>query len=168
MTRKRRGPVLPDTVPKLAAWLKGAAEGKKLLGELTEKTIKEALEERCRKCEQAYRARPKVLVVVRRLGPKPGVEVYAERNVSVKMMELFDTHDDTKFEVVADEALAIMLPRSWKHLLPDHCPDVSLRQPTRSMVFTGATVERTIRSLQELRILRELGAWREKWLDKPR
>ena len=80
---------LPRTRGQLRAWLRGSQLGRSLLRELVE----DVFEERCRACERGMiTPRPKVLVVARRLGPLPGVEVYAERRAHVRLEELVDTH----------------------------------------------------------------------------
>ena len=140
-----RRPTFPTTIRQLKAWLRDTTVGRALMVLLTS----EALENKCRACENPQLAtKPRVLVVVRRLGLHPGVEVYYENGVNVRLEELVDTKDDAAVEALADELLAVQLPRYWQHL------QTSCR--SQSMVFTGLTAERRTRSLEELRILREL------------
>ena len=147
----------PRTIRQLRSWLKHTEDGQRFLDRLT----KEALEKRCRQWQREHQPRPKVLIVLRRLGRYPGVEVYAEREVSILFHELVETENNPKLEILADEMLALQVPRSWRHLLPDYrFHDVSLYQPVRGEVFRGLTIEYTLEALEELRTLRDLKAWR--------
>ena len=156
MAQKRRGPTLPKTITQLKSWLRGSTEGKQVIADLTA----ESLEEKCRQCETAIRPKPKVLVVAKRLGLHPGAEVYAERGVSVRLEEMFDTEDDSMLELGAEEALAIRLPRPWQHLL---C-GVEPQQPTRGIVFSGMSAQQYVKYLEVKRVLREMKAWHEVWV----
>lgn len=152
MERQPQGPTLPRTVRQLRLWLRWTKEGRKLLADLTV----DLLEEKCRKCQTDIKPRPKVLVVARRLGQQPGVEVYAERGVAVRLEELFDTEDNQIMEIAADEALAIRVPKSWQYLLRG----VEPQQPTRSIVFTGLPLARYVEFLgleNTIRELKEIG-----------
>lgn len=135
----KQKPTIPQNAGHLAAWLRDTIEGRKILRDATE----EFLEERCLNCAAVYR-RPKVLVVVRRLGSRPGVEVFAERGVSVRIEEMVDTCDDPAMERLAEELLVALLPNAWKSL--PGCPGY-MRQ---SQVFTGLTAERLIERLEAL------------------
>ena len=112
MTRKT---TLPSTVLGLRSWLKGSAEGKALLSELTQKAFEEREEAKCRACEN-MRPYPKVLVVLRRLGQFPGVEVHAEEGVSIRLLELPDVSSDGEIGKRVEELIETRLPRSWRHL----------------------------------------------------
>lgn len=133
--------IFPTTLAALRAWLTDSDVGRELLRE----TTKDFLENKCRECER-LRPYPKVLAVVRRLGCKPGIEVFYEEGVTVRCEELLDSQDDKAMEILCEDLLRA-LPRSWKHL-PDCRSD--------SQVFTGLTVDRQIESVETLRILDEL------------
>lgn len=149
MARRTRKPSVPRTPAQLAAWLRDTDAGRQVLAE--------QLDERCRVCLHAARPSPRVLVVVRRLGPLPGVEVFYERGVNVRLEELLDTHDDPVIEELAEELLIAQLPRLWKHL-------PSCR--ARTMPFTALTAERRLKAVEGICTLRELEAWTEKWRAK--
>lgn len=132
----------PRTPLQLRAWLRDTETGRYL----ARQAARNILEEACRKC-QKIRPYPRVLVVVRRLGPKPGVEVYSEKGVTIMTHELVDTHDDPASEVLAEELLALQVPKSWRFLLG---------MKPESRVFTGLEAEATIRAIQTMRTIREL------------
>ena len=142
MARWTEKPTFPATLAALRAWLRDTEEGRELLRE----TAKDVLENACRRCERR-RPYPRVLAVARRLGAKPGVEVYYEEGISVRCEELMDSKDDPATEILCEDLLREQLPRSWKHL-------VDCRSD--SQVFTGLTAERCIESLETLRIIKEL------------
>ena len=129
-------PTLPRTMAQLRGWLRDTEAGQKIIRELTSGS----LEDECRKC-QRVRPYPKVLAVVRRLGFKPGVEVFHERGVAVKCIELVDSEGDPATEILVEELLEHQLPRSWKPLVG---------RRSVSEVFTGLTVERKL-EMAELR-----------------
>ncbi len=134
----------PRTAIQLRAWLRDTITGRQLFRELA----KDVLEGECRKC-QLIRPYPKALVVVRRLGPLPGVEVFREKGITVRLEELVDTRDDRVIEILAEELLEAQLPRPWKHL--PHCR-------SESRCFHGVTAEQRLQALgdmEELRIYRE-------------
>ena len=139
-------PWIPRTLARLRVWLAGSEDGQRLVRECSAKFF----EEKCRACEKGIPV-PRVLVVVRRLGRYPGVEVYREKGVNVWLEELVDSQDDPAIERLVDDLLVAQLPRNWKHL-------VDCRSD--SIVFTGLTAERQMESLITLELLRELKAWK--------
>ena len=142
MESETKGPYIPRKLSSLRKWLIGSKDGSKVLRQ----AAMELLEEECRKCERRGPI-PRVLVVVRRLGPLPGVEVYREQGVQVRLEELVDSCDDAALERLVDELLRAQLPKFWKHLVDCRC---------ESMVFTGLTAERRLESVETLRLLNEL------------
>jgi len=106
MARTKDTPSFPRTERQLRAWLRDVPAGQQLVRDLASGV----LEMECRRCERA-RPYPRVLVVIRRLGPLPGVEVFSERGVTVRLEELVDTQDDPVIEVLAEELLVAQLPR---------------------------------------------------------
>jgi len=148
MARRPDKPTIPREKHPIRAWLKGTVAGRELLAELTEKY----LENKCRACRSPYRRSPKVLVVARRLGHLPGVDVFSEPKVTVRLEELVDTYDDPVIECLGDELLVAQLPKTWKHL-------PGCRR--HNTVFRGLTAERRLEALEMLRTLRELKDWRE-------
>jgi len=144
MARTSDKPTFPRSPRQLRAWLRDTDVGRRLFLELA----KEALENECQQC-QLIRGYPKVLIVVRRLGSLPGVEVYREKGVTIRLEELVDTRDDKDIEILAEELLEAQLPRQWKHM--PHCR-------SESKCFHGVTAGRllqTLHDLDELRIYRE-------------
>jgi len=150
MTRKQYRARFPRTPSDLARWLRQTQEGRSTFL----KVAQGFLDEKCRQCEQALITPPKVLVVVRRLGPLHGVEVFAERGVTVRLEELVDTHDDPVIERLADELLIVKLPRPWRHLP---------RGRSKSMAFSGWTAEQELQAIDMLRTLEELKQWRAEY-----
>jgi len=146
----RRSPSFPKTPRQLRAWLTQTDVGRAILGGLTD----EALEKKCRECRftAEHPTRPKVLVVVRRLGPVPGVEVFAERGVNVRLEEMLDTRDNAVLEVLAEDELVSRLPVSWRGLVVGQ---------GATLGFSATTGERRLRAVGELEVLRELKALRE-------
>lgn len=139
-------PTFPRTARQLRAWLRDTIIGRQLFRELA----KDVLENECRKC-QRIRPYSKVLVVARRLGPVPGVEVFREKGVTVRLEQLIDTQDDKVIEILAEELLEAQLPRSWKHL--PHCR-------SDEMCWRGWNATQQLKvwgDLEELRIYREFG-----------
>ena len=116
-----------EDVEHLYGWLRDTDQGKAIIRELAPGFLEEA----CRKC-QRLRPYSKVLAVVRLLGCRPGVEVFYERGVTVKCIELVDSQDDPATEILVEELLEHQLPRLWK-------PLVQCRSD--SQVFTGLTAE---------------------------
>ena len=150
MERMSDKPMFPRTARQLRAWLRDTTIGRQLFRELA----KDVLEEECRKC-QRIRPYPKVLVVVRRLGTLPCVEVFREKGVTVRLEELVDTHEDAIIEILGTELteklLVAQLPKPWRHL--PYCK-------SESRCFHGITAERRLKvlgDLEELRIYREFG-----------
>ena len=135
-------PTFPETPDALRAWLQDTDEGRELL----RVAANDFLESACRRCERSQ-PYPRVLAVARRLGAKPGVEVYYEKGVTVRCEELLDSKDDPATEILCDDLLRAQLPRSWKHL-------VDCRSD--SQVFTAVYAGRCIESRETLRILKEL------------
>ena len=127
-------PSFPLNPDRLLIWLRDTDAGRAVV----RKAASGFLEEECRKC-QRVRPYPKVLVVVRRLGCKPGVEVFYERGVTIKCIELVDSEGDPAMEILVEELLVHQLPKSWK-------PLVTCRSD--SEVFTGLTAERQLRFLE--------------------
>lgn len=139
MEQPKNEPSFPLNPGQLLAWLRDTDVGRQLVRE----AASGFLEEECRKC-QRLRPYPKVLAVVRRLGLKPGVEVFHERGVTVKCIELVDSQDDLELvdsqddpaiEILVEQLLVHQLSRSWK-------PLVECRSD--SQVFTGLTAERKL------------------------
>lgn len=140
-------PTFPRTAIQLRPWLRDTVIGRQLFQEL----VKEFLEEKCGECQFIY-AHPKVLVVVRRLGPLPGVEVFWEKGVTVRIEELVDTHDDRVIEVLAEDVIELQLPKRWRHML--HVPSYR----SESQCFHSQTAGQRLKvlgDLEDLRILRE-------------
>lgn len=153
MARKSRKQSFPRTVRQLRAWLRDTPTGQQLVRELAS----QALERECRICERA-RPYPKVLVVTRQVGDLACVQVAAEKGVSVRVAELVDVpEDDPVIWQFAEDLLIAQLPRAWRHL------GVKLMGGGVT-VIKGLPAERRFRALSELRTLRELDAWVEKWL----
>ena len=129
---------LPSTAQGLRSWLKGSTEGRALLRELTEEAIEERLEAKCRACE-SIRPYPKVLVVLRRLGRFPGVEVYTEEGVSLRFLELPDIPATAKAEILAEEYIELMLSKNWRRLM-----DLPARRIHRTL-FRGISLTEWLR-----------------------
>ena len=142
MEGEAKGPPIPRTLGRLRAWLRDTVAGREILKD----AAIGLLEEECRKCERRGPV-PRVLVVVRRLGPLPGVEVYREPGVHLRMEELVDSCDDAAVERLVDDLLRAQLPKYWKHLVDCRC---------ESMVFSGLTATRRMDALEVLRLLNEL------------
>lgn len=128
-------------IKNLKHWLQETTLGREIMTDLFEK----AVEKRCRECQNRP-LKPKTLVVLRRLGRHPGVEVFAEDGVNVKVIELPDFPDD----IPAEELIRSYLPKAWKSLV-----DIRARN-IHSGVFRGISVEEALRFSIELDILREL------------
>jgi len=96
-------------------------------------------------------------VVARRLGMHPGVEVFRESGVTVRMEELIDIPDDGSMGVLAERLLVAQLPRNWRHV-----PDCRLRYRD-SVTFRGITTEGAIEAIETLRELKE---WREEFFPR--
>jgi hypothetical protein len=135
--------------------LKQTTAGRRVLQE----TAKELQEEKCRACELAIHQRPKVLCVLRRLGDRPGVEVYAERGAQVRIEELVDTFGSPSLEIAAEEVLEAQLPRNWKHLA---------NGKPESMVWRGLTPKQRLRALESVAWLNELKGWHEQYIGTKR
>ena len=142
MARTQESATIPRYPGPLRRWLRDTVAGQTIVQEVA----KDVLEKACRNCER-LRPYPRVLVVVRRLGRHPGVEVYREKGITVRLEELVDSQDDAGLERLVENLLRAQLPRSWKHL-------VDCR--SESMVFTELTATRRIESLETLKLLREL------------
>jgi hypothetical protein len=136
----------PKNLAALRAWLRDTEAGRELLRE----AAKDVLENECRKC-QRLRPYPKVLAVVRRLGFKPGVEIFHEKGVTVRCEELVDSKGESALEILCEDLLVAQLPKAWKHL-PDCRSD--------SRVFRGLTVDQEIESRQTLYYIRAVEAMR--------
>lgn len=134
---------LPGTLLGLRSWLKGSEQGRELLGELTEEAFEKVLEDKCRSCEN-IRPYPKVLVVLRRLGRFPGVEVYTEEGVAVRFLELPDTDLDL------EELIEVRLPRNWRHLVGLPAKRI------HSEVFRGMSLVEALRHTERYVALREI------------
>ena len=146
MARRQPKPTVPKTPAQLAAWLRDTDAGRQV--------VAKQLDERCRVCQHATPPSPRVLVVVRRLGPLPGVEVFYETGVNVRLEELIDTQNDPISEVLAEELLIAQLPRLWKHL--PNCRK-------QGMPFTSVTAERRLEAVEGIRTLKGLEAWQDRW-----
>ena len=131
MTLEQNEPSFPRTPGQLLVWLRDTDRGRALIREAASGFLEEA----CRKC-QRVRPYPKVLVVVRRLGFRPGAEVFYEKGVTVKCVELVDSEGDPATEILVEKLLIQQLPKPWK-------PLVACRSD--SQVFTGLTAERKLR-----------------------
>lgn len=142
---------IPRKLGRLRAWLRDTEAGRELVRDATEGF----LESECRTC-QKRRPYPKVLVVVRRLGRHPGVEVFHEKGVTVRLEELVDSEDDKAMEILVEELLVHQLPRSWKTL-------VTCRSD--SQVFTGLTAERKLRMVELRDWLNVMSEFREEVSD---
>ena len=138
---------LPTTVTGLRAWLSGTDAGRLLFSDLASSF----LESKCRACEKV-RPYPKVLVVLRRIGSRPGAEVYAERGVSTRFLEMPDIPDDGDFVAWTEGLMEIELPRSWKHMI------ALPRRQVSSEVFRGVTLGEAFRCECDLTVLR---GWQE-------
>src|SRR3972149_2088386 len=125
-----RGPTLPKTLGQLSVWLRDTDAGREIL----RRCYEQALEEKCSACEKGIPI-PRVLVVLRRLGHYPGVEVYRETGVNLRLEELVDSEDDPAVELLIDDLLRAQLPQNWKHMVDCRCD---------SIVFTGLTAGRRI------------------------
>ncbi len=136
---------IPRSAGQLRAWLRDTETGHEILKEAS----RGFLEDECRKC-QKLRPYPKVLVVVRRLGTRPGVEVFYEKGVSVRLEELVDSKDDKELEILVETLLVDQLPKSWK-TLPD-----SPGYRRDSMVFTGLSAITQFVHSEDLKLIREL------------
>lgn len=140
---------LPWSDARTIAWLRDTKRGQTILRKASEKLVEQAVKERleaeCRTCQQLG-SPPKVLVVVRRLGGWPGVEVFWEPGVMVRCEELVDSENDAELEVLCETLLRLQLPKPWKHL-------VDCRSD--SMVFWGLSAEGRLEALDTLRVLRE-------------
>ena len=137
---KRKTSTFPSTPRTLRAWLRDTAEGKAIFAGLAE----DFLERKCRAC-QNIRPYPKVLVVLRRIGDKPGAEVYAEEGVTTRFLELPDIPDaDAEFARMTEELIALKIPKGWRHLI---------QLPARriqSEVYRGVSIGKAYGSLVEL------------------
>ena len=142
MAWKHESKTFPRTAGQLRRWLRDTVPGRTLVKELA----KDFLEKECRRCERR-RPYPRVLVVIRRLGYKPGAEVFYEKGITVRLEELVDSQGDASIELLVEKLLLAQLPRSWKHL--PNCR-------SESMVFSGLTATRRIESLEILKLIREL------------
>ena len=142
MGKKHKGPRWPRSRGQMCAWLRDTDTGREILREAADSILEDA----CRKCHTVGPV-PKVLVVARRLGRMPGVEVYHEKGVSVRLEELIDTRDDATTEILAEELLRLQLPRPWRHLL--ECR-------SQSEVFRGLAPDRVADGILTRRWLREL------------
>jgi len=135
---------IPQTLGRLRAWIRDTEAGREILREATSGL----LEQKCRECQEATRRRPRVLVVARRLGRYAGVEVYAERGVTVRLEELIESHDDPAIERLLDDLLHWQLPKSWRPVL--------MRVPDR-LAFMGVTADQRLETLENAAMFRD---WR--------
>ncbi len=129
---------LPRTPSGLRSWLKGSEQGRALLASLIEEALEKTMEAKCRACEN-IRPYPKVLVVLRRLGRFPGADVYVEEGVSVRLVELPELSDGSEVMRLAEELLALRLPKSWRYLIGLPAKRI------QSEVFRGVSLEETLR-----------------------
>lgn len=110
---KRRTSNFPSTPGTLRAWLRDTTDGQAIFAGLAE----DFLERKCRAC-QNIRPYPKVLVVLRRIGDKPGAEVYAEEGVNLRFLELPDIPDtDAEYAKMTEELIELKLPKNWRPLV---------------------------------------------------
>jgi len=133
-----RTTTLPGTQQAVRAWLKGTEQGRALLARLTGEAFEEALNAKCRACEN-IRPYPRVLIVLRRLGNYPGSEAYVDEGVSVRLVELPEISDRAEADGLVEEWIAERVPKSWRHLV---------RLPARrihSEVFRGVSLAETLR-----------------------
>ena len=137
---------LPRTTKGLKAWLRGSEEGRRLFAELAS----EFLEMRCRDCQER-RPFPKVLIVLRRLGLYPGAEVYAEKGVLTRFVEMPDLPDDGTLGPMLEEFIEASLPRNWRHMtgLPS--------KRIHGDVFRGLSVEEMASFADCADCIREIG-----------
>jgi hypothetical protein len=110
---------------------------------------KELLEEKCQSCQQ-IRPFPKVLVVLRKLGRHVGAEVYAERGVLVRCLELPVVRDDSEIEPLVEQLIQAKLPKTWRHMtgLPS--------RQIQTEVFRGLTPEKALHHAEMLGLIRRL------------
>ena len=147
MPRGSNKPTFPRTAIQLRAWFRDTDVGRQLFRELAT----DILEEKCHACQFIY-GHPKVLVVVRRLGSLPGVEVFWGKGVTVRLEQLVDTRDDPALEILAEDLLEAQLPEKWKPML--HVP----HHRAESLCFHGLTAGQRLKvlaDLEERRIYRE-------------
>lgn len=147
--KRKASPKIVADAQHIRAWLKGTAEGKKLVEELTQRAFEERHEEKCRACLET-RLFYRVLVVMRRLGEHPGVEVYSDPGVRVKVVELPNVESDVKeIEPLLRQLLVNRLPKYWR--------DLVLNQSEAKLVgypWHGNTAERILEIQRQLNALR--------------
>jgi hypothetical protein len=139
---KRKTSTIPTTLRTLRAWLRDADEGKALFADLAE----DFLERKCRTC-QNIRPYPRVLMVLRRIGDKPGVEAYAEEGVNLRFMELPDIPDtDAEFARLTEELIELKLPKNWRPLV--QLPERRIHREVFRGVSIGAAYDNLIEAGQ--------------------
>lgn len=137
-----RKTTIPSTLRGLRAWLKGSKQGRALRRELTEKASEEKTEAKCRAC-QNIRPYPKCLIVLRRLGTFPGVEVYTEPGTSVRLLELPEVRGDTpEIERLIEDMTGLKLPKNWRHML-----NLPVKR-IRSEVYRGIPLAEALRYVE--------------------
>jgi len=137
---KRRTSNFPSTPGTLRAWLRDTTDGQAIFAGLAE----DFLERKCRAC-QNIRPYPKVLVVLRRIGDKPGAEVYAEEGVTIRFLELPDIPDtDAEFARMTEELIELKLPKNWRPMV--QLPSGRIH----AEVFRGVDVGKAYDNLIEL------------------
>ncbi len=150
MTQRGRGvSKIPATQVAVRAWLKGSTEGRDLLHRMTQRLVEEAVEEKCRVCQQAH-PYPRVLVVLRRLGNHPGVEVYSGPGVLVHIEELPDAPGTAACDLLLEQVLEIRLPKTWRWLLETRARRI------HSGVFRAVSLDEWLYYLERAEVFRGL------------
>ncbi len=147
MARDQGRTTLPQNQAALRAWLRDTDEGRKILREATEEFLE---------CEIRNWRHPKVLVVGRLDAGQPFVEVYWEKGVAVKTVEMVDTDGTAASDLMVEGLLQRELPKLWRCLIDKEDANYVGGHWSTCMALKGQAVDQALDLRLKAYILKEI------------